>query len=377
VAPETYPLLRNRLAALRVLPRAQPGPFRDGPAFEMRRSAYSLREIFGRDPYAPDDGALYLDTETTGLAGGTGTTPFLVGLAFVEHRQVVVEQFFLRRLSGETAMLEALRDRLEEAATLVTFNGRRFDWPILEARAIIGRLRLPAPPAHHDLMGIARRLWHRPLGTYRLSVVERAIGIDRGADLDSAEIPGLYLQYLRTGEAELIEPVFTHNRHDVRCLLHLRRLARRWIGGVEDPPTPIDWDGLAVLRLAAGEEAGAEDALWRALAVDDDPAARWRAARRLARLLQHAARWDDALALWEREAGGRGAWRVRALIQASKICAWRLRNPDRALALLEDAAGIVEWLHLRGDPAAAELDADVQQRIARLRTRRPTRRRPT
>jgi uncharacterized protein YprB with RNaseH-like and TPR domain len=374
--PDSYPALRDRLAALDVIGRARPfggrgDAGRDGVAFEIRRTVRSVREILGRErPHAADEGALFLDTETTGLAGGTGTTPFLIGLAYIEHREVVVEQYFLRRLSGEPAMLEAVRERLEEAGALVTFNGRRFDWPILEARAIISRMRLAAPQEHHDLMSIARRLWYRPLGTYRLSVIERqALGIERGDDIDSAEIPGMYLEYLRSGDGGLIEPIFAHNRSDIVSLIHLRRRARRWIEDGEDPPPPIDWEGLGVLRLAACNEAGAEAALRRALAVEDDPGVRWRTARRLARIFRRSSRWEELLRLWEHDVGGRGAWRVAALIETAKVYQRRIKHPDRAVAALREASSIVEWMLLRDEPNANAWDGEIRSRLARLRAR--------
>ncbi len=376
-------VLRDRLAALNVVGRMRREPVRpampwdrrdrdrDGTPFEIRRSVRTVREIFGREkPHPSDYGALFLDTETTGLSGGTGTTPFLIGLATLERHEVTLEQYFLRRLSGEAAMLEALRDRLVEAETLVTFNGRRFDWPILEARFIMSRMPLDPPSDHTDLITAARRLWYRPLGTYRLSVIERqALGIDRVDDVDSAEIPGMYLEYLRTGDIGPIEPVFAHNQQDVTCLLHLRRRVRRWIEDGEDPPPPVDWEGLGVLRLQANREVDAESALRRALTVEDDPAVRWRIATRLARVLRRGARWDELLSLWEREVGGRGAWRVRALIETAKVYQRRLRRPDRASAILEEASRVVEWLLLRGEPAAHVMDGEVRNRLTRLSTR--------
>ncbi len=374
-------LLRERLAALNVIGRLRREPprpampwdrgahDRDGPPFEIRRSVRSVREIFGRDrPHPSDHGALFLDTETTGLAGGTGTTPFLIGLATLEGRDVVIEQYFLRRLSGEAAMLEALRDRLVAAETLVTFNGRRFDWPILEARFIMSRMPLEPFADHADLITAARRLWHRPLGTYRLSAIERqALGIDRVDDVDSAEIPGMYLDYLRTGDAGSLEPVFAHNQQDVTCLLHLRRRVRRWIEDGEDPPPPVDWEGLGVLRLKANREADAEGALRRALTVEDDPAVRWRIATRIARVLRSNARWEELLSLWQREVGGRGIWRARALVETAKVYQHRLKRPDHAIPALEEVSGLLEWLLLRDNPTAQAMDEAVRKRITRLR----------
>lgn len=352
----------------------------DGPAFEVRRHRRDAGEFFGREqPHPADVSALFLDTETTGLAGGSGTTPFLVGLAFLAVGEVVTEQYFLRRLSGEAAMLDALRERLAAAETLVTFNGRRFDWPILEARGIINRTPLEAPPEHHDLIGAARRLWYRPLGTYRLSVIERQVlGIDRVDDVDAARIPGLYLNYLRTGDAVSLEPVFEHNRHDVLSLLHLRRKVRRWVEDGVDPPQPVDWEGLGVLRLRAAAAAldgntlsraligSAETALRRALEAEDDPASRWRIASRMSPLLRRAARWEELLALWE-HADVRGSWRVRTLIEVAKVQQRRLKQPTQAAAALEEAMTVAEWQAATGNPIAPALEDQVRTRLVRLR----------
>ncbi|MDR7543107.1 MAG: ribonuclease H-like domain-containing protein [Armatimonadota bacterium] len=342
-----------------------------GPAFEVRRCVRAAQDVFGRDqPHAADAGALFLDTETTGLAGGTGTTPFLIGLATVDDGVVICEQYFLRRLSGEPAMLEALRRLLSGAQTLVTFNGRRFDWPILEARFVMSRIPLDPPAEHADLIGVGRRLWYRALGTYRLTAIERhVLGIERADDIDAARIPGLYLDYLRTGDPQPLQPVFAHNLQDVLCLLHLRHRARRWISGGEDPPAPVDWEGLAVLRLQARIEGRALEALRRALDVEDEPAVRWRIAVRIARILRSAGRWEELLDLWEHEVGGRGAWRARALIETAKVCEHRLRQPTRALTALEEASAVTEWLMLTGEPQAGALDDEVRARLARLRHR--------
>ncbi len=90
-------------------------------------------------PDAPQEVAdaqqwLFLDTETTGLAGGTGTYPFLVGLAWWEGGGLEVEQLFMREYSEERSLLAALAERLAERPVLVTFNGKSFDWPLLETR---------------------------------------------------------------------------------------------------------------------------------------------------------------------------------------------------------------------------------------------------
>src|SRR5713101_5200604 len=130
---------------------------------------------------------LFLDTETTGLAGGTGTYAFLIGVAWWDAGGLEVEQFFMRDYHEEHSVLAALAERLAERSVLVTFNGKSFDWPLLETRYRMTRTIVPrAPCAHHDMLHPARQLWRLRLGSVRLVELERhVLGRERGADVMS------------------------------------------------------------------------------------------------------------------------------------------------------------------------------------------------
>lgn len=168
------------------------------------------------------EGALYLDLETTGLAGGTGTLPVVVGLAWFEGGAFQMEQLFLRRPGEERPLLTRVAERLAAAKALVTYNGKTFDWPLLRNRFVMNRLKTPAPPAHLDLLHSARRVFRwRGAGT-RLADVERdVIGHRRVGDVPGAEIPERYFRYLRTGNSAPLLPVFEHNVSDVRLMAAL------------------------------------------------------------------------------------------------------------------------------------------------------------
>ena len=119
---------------------------------------------------------LFLDTETTGLAGGTGTYAFLVGLAWWDAGGLQVEQFFMRDFAEEHSLLHELAARLTERPVLFTFNGKSFDWPLLENRFTMTRA-IPTPrlAAHLDLLHPARALWRFRLGSVRLIELERHV----------------------------------------------------------------------------------------------------------------------------------------------------------------------------------------------------------
>jgi len=171
---------------------------------------------------------LFLDTETTGLAGGTGTYAFLVGLAWWDAGGLQVEQLFLRDLHEEYSLLHELSGRIAERPVLITFNGKTFDWPLLENRFAMTRsMRVPQLAAHLDLLHPARSLWKLRLGSVRLVELERHVldatrlGWRREDDLASFLIPQFYFDYLRGGTGQPLAGVVRHNQMDLRGLAAL------------------------------------------------------------------------------------------------------------------------------------------------------------
>lgn len=241
---------------------------------------------------------LFLDTETTGLAGGTGTYAFLVGVGWIEDGRFLVTQYFMRDLDEEPALLAALGPRLAAASGIVTFNGGGFDVPLLETRFVLARRRWPAP-AHVDLLRPARRVWSRRLADCRLGTVEREIlGLERTDDVAGALIPSLYFDFLRRRYAPPLAGVFSHNRDDVLSLVALLAWFARALREEPDVDGAEDLAGLGRLweRLdPARAEACYERALERGL---DGPAAHW-VRLRLAWWAKRRREWDRACALWE------------------------------------------------------------------------------
>ena len=171
---------------------------------------------------------LFLDTETTGLAGGTGTYAFLIGLAWWDAGGLQAEQFFMRDFTEEHSLLHELSSRLAERPVLITFNGKSFDWPLLENRFTMTRcIAAPKLAAHLDLLHPARALWKLRLGSVRLTELERHVldshrlGWHREDDISSALIPQYYFDYLRGASAAPLAAVVRHNQLDLRGLAAL------------------------------------------------------------------------------------------------------------------------------------------------------------
>lgn len=192
---------------------------------------------------------LFLDTETTGLSGGTGTLPFLVGMAWFEDESLCLEQLLLRKPGEERPILERLAARLREASAIVTYNGKSFDWPLLRTRAVMNRVPVPAPSAHLDLLHCARRVFGPRLKEVRLVQMEaEVLGLRREHDIDGAEIPMRFWDFVRGADGSTLTPVIEHNANDLVALAALVvALAERW-DGVQPHHAPED--RLAVAKVA-------------------------------------------------------------------------------------------------------------------------------
>ena len=166
---------------------------------------------------------LFLDTETTGLSGGAGTLAFEIGLGFIDARGMVIRQYVMRDYGEEAAMLAEIASLLPRFDTLVTFNGKSFDIPLLESRMVMHRIRVRLTDwPHLDLLHACRRVYRLRLGRCSLSALEEAVlGESRTDDLPGAQVPQRYFDYLRTREFALLEDVLRHNRQDVESLASL------------------------------------------------------------------------------------------------------------------------------------------------------------
>ncbi|MBC8528438.1 ribonuclease H-like domain-containing protein [Christensenellaceae bacterium NSJ-44] len=234
--------------------------------------------------------ALFIDTETTGLQG-SGALAFLVGLGYFEGDEFVVQQFLMRDLCYEVDLLTACGQLWMEFDTLVTFNGRAFDWPLLRSRLIMNRLRQYDKAFYQmDLLYPARRVWSLRLQSCRLVALERDIlGEERQGDIDGAEIPGRYYRYLRTGEEGLLSDIVLHNRLDVATMPALAGELCRLLRNPETAGHVQDIKSLGRIYHRQGELALAEKLYSLSGAI---------ACRELGLLYKKEGRLDEAAAVW-------------------------------------------------------------------------------
>ncbi len=245
---------------------------------------------------------LFLDLETTGLAGGAGTYAFLVGCGWFDGGVFRLRQFFLADFGAERALLEAFGEHAGNLACIVTYNGKTFDLPLLETRFSLQRMPTPfAEIAHVDMLHPARRMWRQEEMECRLTYLEQALcGHERESDVPGFEIPSRYFQYVRSGDARPLQAVLEHNRLDIVSLAMLTARAAQLL---EDGPS----------AARPGREALG-----------------------LGRLYERAGLLDDALSAYRRASGaGAGTIRVEAL-RATAIMLRRRRRYEEAAAAWRD-----------------------------------------
>ncbi len=306
-------------------------------ALEASLHALLRLEGWGEDACFPRlDEVLFLDLETTGLSRSAGTLAFIIGYGSFEGGALRVEQLLLRDPAREPEVLELLRPHLERARLLVTYNGRAFDVPVLRNRSILGRVPLALERGHLDLLPVCRRLFRARLPNCRLGTIERQLfGFERVGDIDGAEAPRIYADFLASGRTGELAGMLEHNRFDVAVLSVLLRCAS------QHATDPLHWAedaeellGAGLMQLRRGDAELGEACLGRGLELACSPVTQRRLIAALARQLRRRGLHHEAGALWERHRrdfpGHSAGW-----IEAAKYHEHVTHDLARALALAE------------------------------------------
>ncbi|HYL78719.1 MAG TPA: ribonuclease H-like domain-containing protein [Bryobacteraceae bacterium] len=299
----------------------------------------------------------FLDTETTGLAGGSGTYAFLIGVGRITAQGFRIRQFFMREFGEEASLLSALDEHLKQFDVLITYNGRTYDQPLLETRYRMVRQRPPfGTLAHLDLLFGARRLWKLRFDSCRLVDLENQIlGVERQGDLPGDLIPYVYFEYLRTQELMRLLPIFHHNAVDILTLACLTAIV------------PLAFQAPEQAQFAHGAEMVGLARWWRQAEQHENALGLFRQAidRGLPDDLMFRTLWDiaalekklgrehAALPVLTDLAACRNPWRGAAFAELAKYYEHRERNYPMALEMTRNA--------LEAEPTEA-----LQRRLDRL-----------
>jgi len=244
---------------------------------------------------------LFLDTETTGLAGGAGTCAFLIGVAFVRDYQVTVRQYLMRDYHEEAAMLFDLYKLIHDFDAVVSFNGKSFDWPLLKDRFTLARFEpLRKHHVHLDLLHAARRLWRESLPSCSLDSLEGfVLKVARERDIPGSLIPQRYFDFVRTKQAELLVDVLEHNRADVLSLVTLVSVLDLLAGkpAAEIKSGALCW-AIAKLYIQDRQWHQAAEFLQRAGSLAHSRAMRLAVLAQLALIYRRLGLWEQAEGIW-------------------------------------------------------------------------------
>ncbi len=311
------------------------------------------------------NGFVFLDTETTGLAGGTGTFAFLVGIGRYDGDAFRLTQFFLRDPIEEPALLAALTELLQPLDALVTFNGKAFDVPLLNARYITNRSDTPfARVPHLDLLPLARRLWRDRLESRALKSLETHIlGAERtDEDIPGFLIPQMYFDYLRSGDARPLQRVLYHNAMDVVAMAALLSHVAQLLA---DPMEFAAEHGLDLVSIGKlfedlGRLEEAARIYARGLELDLPEESFRQTAQRLALVHRRRGEMPAAIELWRGAASNR---QIYAHVELAKYYEHKARDYAQAEQWTRAALAIV-----RASPPDARREwlAVLEHRLKRL-----------
>jgi len=276
---------------------------------------------------------LFLDTETTGLSGGTGTYIFLIGVAYLTEKELVLRQHMLLDLGAEREFIAGLKSEIEPFRACASYNGKAFDLPIIRTRFVMAiRSELTVDDSHLDLLHPARRLWRDRFGSTSLKQLEESVLDDgRTADIPGWLIPDAYFHYLRKRDPAIIAPVLEHNARDVISLVRITDRVARAVAAARTGRAP-DHAPAAYALARIFERTGEMDAAfgcYESAYCDGDNTLRAKLALGFARHLERRGELERALRMMETLVAlgvGSDRWREQAESRIRRLSKKRWRK---------------------------------------------------
>ncbi len=276
---------------------------------------------------------LWLDTETTGLAGGTGTYVFLLGIAYFSEGELVLRQHLLHDIGQELPFVAAVQNEVERFHACASYNGKSFDLPLLRTRWVMTlRSEITVDESHLDLLHPARRLWRDRFGSTGLKQLEESL-FDEGRinDIPGALIPDAYFHYLRKRDPKIIAPVLEHNARDIVSLVRIADRVALAVLAARSGRAP-DHAPAAYALARSFERTGELDAAFACFEsayFDGDNALRVKLSLAFARELERRSELERALHMVETllELGlGSPRWREQAESRVRRLAKKRWRQ---------------------------------------------------
>lgn len=291
--------------------------------------------------------AIFIDTETTGLSGGTGTFAFMIGAGLYREDHFEVHQYFLPDPDDEDIFLDEIRQLLQPFSILVTFNGKSFDLPLLQTRFILNQIQINLEEKTHiDLLHLARRIWKARLESCSLSELEKQIlhVIRERDEVPGYLIPETYFNYLKSKEFSVMDGVFYHNRIDILSLAALFQLVGKTISQPGCYPlNTIDRASIAKLHHDLGHWEIASELYSQSISEEMPQTLLINALMRNAEIFKKQGKILEAIELWERAAKNGS---LEAHLELAKVFEHTIKNYHDALEWANKAFNLCSTLPL-------------------------------
>jgi len=316
---------------------------------------------------------MFFDTETTGLAGGSGTYIFLLGIGFFSGDKFIVKQFFMRDFPEEPAMLHLIYEHLEKFSSFISFNGKSFDMPLLKTRFTYHRIKSQLDDLPHlDLLHAARRIWKRRLTDCSLSSLEQQIlHVSRTSDIPSYLIPHTYFEYLRTKNAHPIKKIFYHNEIDILSMVSLTIL----LNNIHKQPGALLPDKIDLITLAKHYENTNQwqrnIPIYESLLVEGNDRQTHRdLTLKLSFCYKHLGEWDRAVSIWQ-ELIASGGFVFEAYEELAKYYEHRSLNLDSAEQVVNKALASLDIVEqIKPDAMLSLYRENLSHRLKRIQRKK-------
>lgn len=317
--------------------------------------------------YRPEE-LFFFDIETTGLGGGAGNTVFLLGQASVERENIVLRQYLLPRPGAEVPLYQSFLENINYR-TLVTYNGKAFDWPQVKTRHTLIREHIPCLPSfgHFDLFHAAKRLWKHKLERLKLSVVEEEVlGIKRENDIPGFLAPIIYFDFVERQNPEGILGIMKHNEIDILSLITLYTHLTFQLLTIDEKQTFQETYEVGRWYSYLGETDQAADTFSQITKGEDEASTKAKLA--LSYEWKKQKKWHEALQLWKEIAEGDDQkLAFHALIELAKVYEHKEKNIQKALFVTEKAQSFLQNSEKMNGIGKDSVLLEMQKRLERLR----------
>ncbi|NRD80528.1 ribonuclease H-like domain-containing protein [Bacillus sp. BRMEA1] len=307
---------------------------RQGGSHPLSAKGYQAEELF------------FFDTETTGLGGGAGNTIFLLGYASVTGNQLTVRQHILPHPGAEIPLYHSFLNHVNYK-TLVTYNGKSFDWPQVKTRHTLVREHVPKLPAfgHFDLFHAARRLWKHKLERLKLSIVEKEVlGVKRIDDIPGFLAPMIYFEFIESNQPEGMLGILKHNEIDILSLVTLYTHLTFQLNSIDRNQTRSEIYEVGRWYASIGEKAEAEKVLMKL--TDRNDFTSYQAKLILAFEHKKNHEWEMARKLFTDVVDSSdNKMMLEACVELAKIFEHRLKDIPQALMYCEKAMKMLKRSH--------------------------------